>query len=266
MPFLGPIVSGALAGCAVDVTLYPIDTIKTRMQSAQGFRASGGFHGVYKGVGVAFIGSMPGAAMFFLTYENLRSRLVRDYGLPQPAADVVAAPVGEVVACVIRVPVEAVKQRLQVAMHPTMGDAVRAIYRTGGAGGFYAGYRVTLMREIPFGCIQFPLYEALKRMLSTAYGGAVVPSYGAACCGWFAGATAAALTTPFDVAKTRIMLGQGKGLGVFPLLLTISKEEGAAGLFRGIAPRVTWISIGGFVFFGVYDGIIKAFSKYGQRE
>ena len=30
-------------------------------------------------------------------------------------------------------------------------------------------------------------------------------------------------------------------------------EEGVATLFSGIGPRVAWISIGGFIFFGTYE-------------
>lgn len=40
---------GALAGISVDVALYPLDTLKTRLQSQQGFQKAGGFKGVYRG-------------------------------------------------------------------------------------------------------------------------------------------------------------------------------------------------------------------------
>lgn len=33
----------------------------------------------------------------------------------------------------------------------------------------------------------------------------------------------------------------------------IAREEGYKNLFRGVLPRVTWISIGGAVFLGVYE-------------
>jgi len=47
----------------VDLLFFPIDTIKTRLQSSQGFRAAGGFSGVYKGVGSVVIGSAPGGQL-----------------------------------------------------------------------------------------------------------------------------------------------------------------------------------------------------------
>ena len=49
LSFLTSLVSGGLAGTAVDVSLFPLDTIKTRLQSKQGFLAAGGFRNIYSG-------------------------------------------------------------------------------------------------------------------------------------------------------------------------------------------------------------------------
>ena len=68
---------------------------------------------------------------------------------------------------------------------------------------------------------------------------------------------AAALTTPLDVAKTRIMLAKAGSeearAGILGIWRTVAQEYGVRGLFAGVTPRVTWISIGGAVFFGVYE-------------
>jgi solute carrier family 25 S-adenosylmethionine transporter 26 len=55
--------AGAVAGLSVDLMFYPIDTIKTRLQSQQGFVKAGGFKGIYKGVGSVGVGSAPGGAI-----------------------------------------------------------------------------------------------------------------------------------------------------------------------------------------------------------
>jgi solute carrier family 25 (mitochondrial S-adenosylmethionine transporter), member 26 len=67
--FLTALVAGGMAGTSVDVALFPIDTIKTRLQSPKGFLAAGGFRGIYQGLGAAAAGSAPGAALFFSVYE-----------------------------------------------------------------------------------------------------------------------------------------------------------------------------------------------------
>lgn len=51
--------SGGIAGAAVDVILFPLDTLKTRLQSAKGFAKSGGFRAIYAGVASAASGSAP---------------------------------------------------------------------------------------------------------------------------------------------------------------------------------------------------------------
>ncbi len=51
--------SGGLAGLVVDIVLFPIDTIKTRLQSEKGLWRSGGFRGIYNGIGPAAAGSAP---------------------------------------------------------------------------------------------------------------------------------------------------------------------------------------------------------------
>ena len=67
--FMTALVAGGMAGTSVDVALFPIDTLKTRLQSPQGFQKAGGFQGIYNGLGAAAAGSAPGAALFFSTYE-----------------------------------------------------------------------------------------------------------------------------------------------------------------------------------------------------
>lgn len=58
--FLVSLLSGAIAGTTVDVALFPLDTIKTRLQAPGGFWRAGGFNGIYKGLSAAAVGSAPG--------------------------------------------------------------------------------------------------------------------------------------------------------------------------------------------------------------
>lgn len=101
--FIVSLVSGGIAGTTVDIALYPLDTIKTRLQAPQGFLKAGGFRGVYKGLSAAAAGSAPGAALFFSTYEmskqilNNRNSSSSGYHVPQPAIHMIAASIGETV-------------------------------------------------------------------------------------------------------------------------------------------------------------------------
>lgn len=76
--------------------------------------------------------------------------------------------------------------------------------------------------------------------------------------GSMAGGFAAAVTTPLDVAKTRLMVqgttpGADRYTGVRDVLVRVAREEGVATLFSGIVPRVTWISVGGAIFIGSFE-------------
>jgi solute carrier family 25 S-adenosylmethionine transporter 26 len=83
---------------------------------------------------------------------------------------------------------------------------LQAIIRSEGVLGFYRGYLSTVLREIPFTCVQFPLYEYFKSYAAYRKQQAVADPFDAALCGSVAGGIAASVTTPLDVIKTRIML------------------------------------------------------------
>lgn len=257
------LLAGGVAGFGVDVSLYPLDTVKTRLQAPDGFRKSGGFKGIYNGLGPAALGSAPGSALFFFTYEAAKAQL-EGTSLSAPVAHCTAASLGEVVACLIRVPIENVKQKMQAGQFATMKEALTGIRKLDGSGGFFKGFSTTVMRDIPFSFLQFPLYEAFKKEWAVRQGHETAPHQGAIC-GSAAGAIAATFTTPLDVAKTRLMLGaDSQGIRYTTMSSTLSRvyaEGGIPGLFRGLGPRVSLISLGGLVFFGLYEYSIVQFQR-----
>ncbi|KAI0786200.1 S-adenosylmethionine transporter [Abortiporus biennis] len=259
--FYQSLAAGGMAGTAVDLLFFPIDTIKTRLQSAQGFVHAGGFKGIYKGVGSVVVGSAPGAAIFFCTYDTLKQNSPLPSHLA-PVTHMLSASAGEVAACLIRVPTEVIKTRTQTSSY---GNAARGSFAAAkfvlsneGVRGFYRGFGSTVMREIPFTSIQFPLYELFKLKLSRVLDRRPLHAHEAAACGSVAGGIAAALTTPLDVLKTRVMLDlrdptKHKHPSLPARFKQIYLQEGVGALFAGVVPRTLWISAGGAVFLGVYE-------------
>lgn len=259
--FYQSLAAGGMAGTAVDLLFFPIDTVKTRLQSSQGFIKAGGFRGVYKGVGSVVVGSAPGAAIFFCTYDTLK----RTLPIPThyaPFTHMIAASVGEVAACLIRVPTEVIKTRMQTSTYGNLGKssfaAAKLVLEKEGLRGFYRGFGSTIMREIPFTSLQFPMYEFFKLQLSDALDKKPLPAYEAAVCGSVSGGIAAAFTTPLDVLKTRVMLDlRNPAHQQLPSLPARFRQiyvtEGVKALFAGVVPRTLWISAGGAVFLGVYE-------------
>lgn len=181
-----------------------------------------------------------------------------------------AASAGEVVSCIIRVPTEVVKQRAQAGQYPSSAAALHGIFDQRGqfgwdgvlgTRGFYRGFGVTIMREVPFTVIQFPLWEGLKAWWLVrknnkprGVGQEEVSTSAAesALFGSVSGAGAAAVTTPLDVLKTRIMLSK-KRIPATEMFIYIWRNEGPGTFLNGIGPRMVWISLGGAVFLGSWQ-------------
>ncbi|XP_073974887.1 S-adenosylmethionine mitochondrial carrier protein homolog isoform X2 [Rhodnius prolixus] len=223
--------AGAIAGLVVDVALFPLDTLKTRLQSQYGFWKSGGFKGIYKGVGPTAVGSAPCAAVFFAAYSAFKLKCT-PYVNPheQFVVQMTAATIGETVSCIVKVPTEIVKQRRQAcASEGTSVSIFKSILKKDGVNGFYRGFWTTVLRDAPFSVIQFPLWEFFKSEFRQNTGHEVTPAEGALS-GAVAGAIAGALTTPLDVVKTRIMLAVGcvkrEETSLVPVMKAIYKESG----------------------------------------
>ncbi|XP_075146637.1 S-adenosylmethionine mitochondrial carrier protein homolog [Haematobia irritans] len=272
--FINALVAGGVAGMVVDIALFPIDTVKTRLQSERGFWRSGGFKGVYKGLAPAAAGSAPTAALFFCAYENFKRLFCNLSGCTKnsPFVHMASASSAEVLACLIRVPVEIAKQRRQTLGNKSQHGALQILwtaYKTEGLRrGLYRGFGSTIMREIPFSLIQFPLWEFFKLQWQPVTGLDSTP-FTVALCGAVAGGISAGLTTPLDVVKTRIMLAEQNSairkLSIPKVLGSIYREKGLRGLFAGFVPRVMWITLGGAFFFGFYDLTTRMLSDDGLK-
>ncbi|XP_008457911.2 S-adenosylmethionine carrier 1, chloroplastic/mitochondrial isoform X2 [Cucumis melo] len=218
------VIAGGTAGVVVETALYPIDTIKTRLQAVRG----GGqivLKGLYAGLGGNIAGVLPASALFVGVYEPTKQKLLRTFPESLSAlAHFTAGAIGGIAASLIRVPTEVVKQRMQTGQFASAPDAVRLIATKEGFKGLYAA----------------------KRELNDPENAII---------GAFAGALTGAITTPLDVIKTRLMV-QGSAnqyKGIVDCVQTIVREEGAPALLKGIGPRVLWIGIGGSIFFGVLE-------------
>ncbi|XP_065315754.1 mitochondrial S-adenosylmethionine carrier protein-like isoform X2 [Gordionus sp. m RMFG-2023] len=275
--YLISLMSGAIAGTAVDTILFPLDTIKTRLQSNAGFFKSGGFKKIYSGIGAAFVGSAPTAAIFFITYEFCKRNLI--YHNYIVLNYMMSAAVAESVSCIIRVPIEVIKQRRQAFFSLSNDKIIRDILLKEGLLGFYRGLLPTILREIPFSFVQYPLWEYFKKSqkfkITSEYNFVDAYTKGA-----LAGGVAAALTTPLDVIKTKIILAKVKYLfymykrilfynqkdnsqiSIIKICKDINLNKGFKGYFAGLIPRIMWISIGGAIFLGTYEITSKNFEKY----
>jgi solute carrier family 25 (mitochondrial S-adenosylmethionine transporter), member 26 len=227
--------SGAVAGLTVDIVLFPVDTIKTRLQSKHGFSASGGFRGVYRGLSAVSVGSVPSAALFFGAYEIGK----REGPFGAVGNQLFGSVVGETSSNLFRVPLDTIKQRMQAGHHKSLRNAISHSQPMT----LFAALPVTLLRDIPFAACQMLIYEYLKTCeLPVSFAGFV------------AGGLSGFLTTPLDVVRTRLMLLESKG-SVPTVLNELWREGGCRSLFKGVSMRCLWISAGGSIFFTSYESV-----------
>lgn len=275
--FFVSLLSGAAAGTSTDLVFFPIDTLKTRLQAKGGVFANGGYRGVYRGLGSAVVASAPGASLFFVSYDYMKSTLKPKFQRLLPSASdqfidttvqMCSSTIGEISACMVRVPSEVIKQRTQTHASHSSWQTLKVILRNENGEGIrknlYRGWSTTIMREIPFTCIQFPLYEFLKKKWAQFDGVEKVAPWSGAVCGSIAGGIAAAATTPLDVLKTRLMLSD-RSVPVWQLAKDIYKEEGFKVFLSGIGPRTMWISAGGAIFLGMYETVHALLTFRGDK-
>ena len=121
-------------------------------------------------------------------------------------------------------------------------------------------------------------YDGWAARLDDATSGRHLTSVGAvnAAAAAASGATAALITTPLDVVKTRIMLASGSAPegGAVPraqaqnltglvVARTVYREAGIRGLFRGAALRIIWTALGSGIYLGSYE-MAKVWLKGGR--
>lgn len=215
-------ISGSIAGSIEHMAMFPVDTLKTRMQVLgapfpvhpigvrQAFNSIlklEGPAGLYRGIGAMGLGAGPAHAVYFSVYELCKEYFSR--GDPNNSvAHAVSGVCATVASDAVITPMDMVKQRLQLKSSPYkgVGDCVKKVLVEEGIGAFYASYRTTVVMNAPFTAVHFATYEAAKRGLmeldpeSVSDESLIVH----ATAGAVAGALAAAVTTPLDVVKTQL--------------------------------------------------------------
>uniref|UniRef100_A0A673ZE71 Solute carrier family 25 member 28 n=1 Tax=Salmo trutta TaxID=8032 RepID=A0A673ZE71_SALTR len=265
--------AGAVAGIMEHCLMFPIDCVKTRMQSLQpepaaryrnvmdALRRIITTEGVWRpmrGLNATAVGAGPAHALYFACYEKLKKSL----------GDIIHPGANSHLANVV-------KQRLQMYNSPYRGvmDCVRAVWQSEGPGAFYRSYTTQLTMNVPFQALHFMTYEYLQELLNPhrQYN----PSSHMVS-GGLAGAIAAAATTPLDVCKTLLntqeslvgvpAAGQGGGqaqghrhiTGLAHAFRTVYRLGGLPGFFKGVQARVIYQMPSTAISWSVYE-----FFKYG---
>ncbi|XP_059586281.1 mitoferrin-2 isoform X2 [Alligator mississippiensis] len=272
------LLAGAVAGVMEHCVMYPVDCVKTRMQSLQPEPAARyrnvpealwrivrteGLWRPMRGMNVMATGAGPAHALYFACYEKLKKTLTDaiQAGGNSHVANGAAGCVATLLHDAAMNPAEVVKQRMQMYNSPfqRVTDCVRTIWRNEGAGAFYRSYTTQLTMNIPFQAIHFMTYEILQEQLNPRRqynpGSHVISG---AC----AGAVAATATTPLDVCKTLLNTQEPLALnsnikrhitGMANAFRTVYQVGGVTAYFRGVQARVIYQMPSTAIAWSVYE-------------
>ncbi|KAL6075710.1 Mitochondrial carrier protein [Balamuthia mandrillaris] len=269
VPLKETVLASTFAGVLSRVPCHPLDTCKAKLQVERGSIAAGtssfrevvvrtwrqdGLKGFYRGFGITFLGSAPAGCLYFTSYELSKNVLTTSASsLPFPSSSAsflihfTSGLVAEAVSCILWVPIDIIKQRLQVQISsPTSSSsssasasstyhsrnygykngfhALKTIVQREGVLGLYRGYGATLLTFGPYSALYFLFYERFKS-LASSFSSSSYPSTAASFAtttlslGWIvacaggAGALASLCTNPLDVAKLRLQVEESKKEG-----------------------------------------------------
>lgn len=232
--------ASATAGVISRSLCHPLDTCKARLQNPgseftstfqvvrQTLRHEG-IGGLYRGLGTVISIGTPAFVLYLATYEQAKktflgmSALQGDYEFVGHFGAGMAA---ETVSCLVYVPVDVVKERLQVQRRLRSGQeisgtlpmyrgtwhALSTIMQTEGLRGVYRGYGATLLSFGPFSAFYFLFYEKFKQWSATS-GGVTkqedVPFHLTLASAAGAGALASLITNPVDLVRLRLQVQRG---------------------------------------------------------
>ncbi|KII95124.1 hypothetical protein PLICRDRAFT_202930 [Plicaturopsis crispa FD-325 SS-3] len=178
--------SGGMGGICSQLSIYPIETLKTQMMSNTGDQKRtlvaaarhlwrmGGFRAYYRGLQIGLVGVFPYSAIDMSTFEALKLAYLRSTGKDEPGVMALLSfgSVSGSVGATSVYPLNLVRTRLQASGssgHPQrytgVWDVVSTTYARDGWRGFYRGLFPTLAKVVPAVSISYVVYEHSKRRL-----------------------------------------------------------------------------------------------------
>ncbi|XP_062318440.1 mitochondrial glutamate carrier 1 [Osmerus eperlanus] len=275
------LINGGIAGLIGVTCVFPIDLAKTRLQNQQnGSRLytsmsdcliktirSEGYFGMYRGAAVNLTLVTPEKAIKLAANDFFRQHFSKDGQKLTLLKEMLAGCGAGTCQVVVTTPMEMLKIQLQdagriaaqrklmpetipagtvEAKSPTAMQLTRELLKSKGIAGLYKGLGATLLRDVPFSIIYFPLFANLNNLGKRGAEGPA-PFYVSFISGCLAGSIAAVAVNPVDVIKTRLQsLNRGSTeeaySGVSDCISKILKNEGPSAFLKGAYCRALVIA------------------------
>jgi len=228
-----------------------------------------GVSSLWSGLSPTLVLAIPTTITYFTMYEQLKVKINERRKMFLQADKTTAATVeapgwvsltagglARLIAVTLVSPLELTRTKMQSQKMPwsAVTQCLAGLVRTQGVRGLWNGYTATLLRDVPFSALYWPLYEQTKHLLNTCtYSANLVTFYNHNfiinfISGLLAGSIASTVTLPFDVIKTlkQIEMGEKDIMKIKPGLtrsnITIARElvseQGGRALYSGLTPRL----------------------------
>lgn len=274
------VVAGAVARAASQSTIHPLDTMKVRMQAGNSVResgaktvvakaAKGGFtevRGLYKGVVGAATGAGVIIGTYFAFYSTTKRFLREQTNINDGAAAFVAGATAALGSSVVKVPLAVCIRSVQAGVYKNVFHASKSIISAAGVRGLFTGFVPTVLEDVPDMAVKFAVYETLRKLHDRLKGGRPANVMEDLVMGGFAGAAAAAATTPLDVVKTVMMCTASSRPTLLGAARSIMQEgKGLAPFFRGVGPRALSNGLNSAIFFCFFEAIRQVLVKHQEQ-
>ncbi|EDO29391.1 predicted protein [Nematostella vectensis] len=194
----------------------------------------------------------------------------------KPATHFMCGAFSGCAAAVMAQPLDVIRTRLVAQGEPkiynSLLQAARVMYKGEGPTVFFKGLTPSLLQIFPYSGLQFGSYSLLKTIWDHVFDIKVTDVIESLTCGALSGMISKAVILPFDIIKKRIQVQgfeearQSFGRvqqydGVKDCFRTILKEEGAMGLFKGLAPSTLKAAVTVGIMFCTYEQCLHLFRK-----
>ncbi|EDW23972.1 GL23888 [Drosophila persimilis] len=279
------IVAGGITGGLEILITYPTEFVKTQLQldekgEMKKFNGiadcvkktvkQNGFFGLYRGLSVLLLGSIPKSAARFGAFEFFSNKMRDESGeLTMTRRFFSGMLAGMTEAVVAVTPMETIKvrfindQRSAKPKYKGLFHGVGQIVKTDGIGGIYKGLPATVMKQGSNQAIRFFVLFSLKDLYTGRDKTKTVPKPLVGVFGAIAGAASVFGNNPLDVVKTRMQsLDSARYKNTLDCAMQVLRQEGPMAFYKGTVPRLGRVCLDVAITFMIYDTIMDVFNLF----
>ena len=254
-------VQGAQKGLIESVSI----SYKNPIQATLHMIKHEGCSSFWQGIG-AVVGGAPFASGLYFGGVELTKQIFKSGKSNNALIDFSAGVIGQLSGSIAWVPMDVLKERLQIqgqvqsnAAYSSSAHALGSIIRSEGVLGLYRAYFIHQFTWAPFNGLYWMTYEKSKAYLKEQNDKmANTTNFIVSSC--IAGTVSSIATSPLDLVKTRMQVQKANPElfafnNSFQCALRVFKTEGVLAFFDGVIARCCWLTPRYVIAVSLFDGL-----------